>query len=74
MIERTERQATRWQRERFRKSTRSDSSGNGNCVAAAVDGSAVAVGDTKLPTPDGSFKHLLVTREDWTGLVTAIKA
>ncbi|THV41305.1 DUF397 domain-containing protein [Glycomyces buryatensis] len=70
----TDQQPTGWDRAKFRKSSRSDSTSDGNCVAAAVEGSAVAVGDTKLPTSDGSFKHLLVTREDWTGLVTAIKA
>lgn len=67
-------QQAKWKRAQFRKSTRSNSTGNGNCVAAAVDGSEVAVGDTKLPTADGSFEHLLVTREDWTGLVSVLKA
>ncbi|MEU6858018.1 DUF397 domain-containing protein [Glycomyces sp. NPDC046736] len=62
-----------WARGKFRKSTRSNSSGNGECVAAAVDGTEVAVGDTKLPTPDGSMQHLIITREDWTGLVSALK-
>lgn len=66
-------QPTRLDRARFHKSTRSNSSSDGNCVAAAVDGSAVAVGDTKLPTTDGSFKHLLVTRRDWTGFIAAVK-
>ena len=74
MTRMTDQQSARWGRERFRKSTRSDSTGNGNCVAAAANGSEVAVGDTKLPTADGSFKHLLVSREDWTGLMSALKA
>ncbi|MEU6858017.1 DUF397 domain-containing protein [Glycomyces sp. NPDC046736] len=66
-------QQARWGRKQFRKSTRSDNTGNGNCVAAAVDGTEVAVGDTKLPTSDGSMQHLVVTREDWAGFVAALK-
>ncbi|WP_156926193.1 DUF397 domain-containing protein [Glycomyces arizonensis] len=69
----TDQQPTGWGRAKFRKSSRSDSTANGNCVAAAVDGSAVAVGDTKLPTSDGSFQHLVVDRVDWAGLVRAIR-
>lgn len=73
MTRMTDQQSARLGRAKFRKSTRSNSSGNGNCVAAAVDGPEVAVGDTKLPTADGSYEHLTVTRADWTGLVATIK-
>jgi hypothetical protein len=61
-----------WPRERFRKSTKSDGSGNGNCVAIALQGNDVAVGDTKAPIGD-TLKHLQVTTADLQSLIADIK-
>lgn len=63
----------RWARDVFRKSSRSNGSGNGNCVAVAVQGSEVAVGDTKSPLAD-SYANLRVSIADLGGLIAGIKS
>jgi hypothetical protein len=73
MSEMSDRQSASWARELFRKSSRSDSSGNGQCVAVAVRGLEVAVGDTKTPLAD-SYAHLRVSTADLGGLLAAVKA
>jgi len=62
-----------WPRETFRKSTRSDGSGNGNCVTVAVQGEEVAVGDTKTPVAD-SYAHFRMSTADLNSLLTVIKS
>ncbi|MFG3338552.1 DUF397 domain-containing protein [Glycomyces sp. NPDC048151] len=62
-----------WSRARFRKSSRSDGSGDGNCVAVAAHGGVVAVGDTKTPEGD-SYQHFRVSAADFGGLVSGIKS
>jgi hypothetical protein len=62
-----------WGRQLFRKSSRSNGGGSGNCVAVAVDGAEVAVGDTKSPVAD-SYAHLRISSADLGGLLAAIKA
>lgn len=61
-----------WSRDRFRKSSRSNGTGNGNCVAIAVEGDVVAVGDTKTPVAD-TYAHLRVSTADLGGLLAGIK-
>lgn len=56
----------------WRKSSRSNGSGNGNCVAVAVRDGEVAVGDTKTPIAE-TYAHLRVSAADLGGLVAAIK-
>jgi hypothetical protein len=63
----------RWTREVFRKSSRSNGGGSGQCVAVAVNGSEVAVGDTKTPVAD-TYANLRITAADLGGLVAAIKS
>lgn len=63
----------RWTRDGFRKSSRSNGGGSGQCVAVAVQGSEVAVGDTKSPVAD-SYAHLRVSAADLGGLIALIKA
>jgi hypothetical protein len=63
----------RWARGVFRKSSRSNGSGDGNCVAVAIHGSEVAVGDTKTPVAD-TYVNLRITTADLGGLVAAIKS
>ncbi|THV43362.1 DUF397 domain-containing protein [Glycomyces buryatensis] len=63
----------RWARARFRKSSRSNGGSNGNCVAFAVLGDEVAVGDTKTPVAD-SYAHLRVRAADLGGLLAGIKS
>ncbi|GAA2134739.1 DUF397 domain-containing protein [Glycomyces algeriensis] len=63
----------RWARGVFRKSSRSNGSGDGNCVAVAVQGGEVAMGDTKSPVAD-TYAHLRVSSADLRGLLAAIKA
>ncbi|MEU6861390.1 DUF397 domain-containing protein [Glycomyces sp. NPDC046736] len=63
----------RWSRDLFRKSSRSNGSGNGNCVAVAVVGGDVALGDTKSPVAD-SYASLRVSTADLGALVTGIKS
>ncbi|MCD0444385.1 DUF397 domain-containing protein [Glycomyces sp. A-F 0318] len=65
--------AGRWSRDLFRKSSRSNGSGNGNCVAIAVLGGEVAVGDTKSPLAD-TYAHLRVSAADLGGLLAAVKS
>jgi hypothetical protein len=62
-----------WSRDLFRKSSRSNGGGSGNCVAVAVQGGEVAVGDTKSPVAD-SYAHLRVSTADLGGLLTRIKS
>lgn len=62
-----------WARARFRKSSRSNGGSSGNCVAVAVLGAEVAVGDTKTPVAD-TYAHLRVSTADLGGLLTAIKS
>ena len=73
MSEMSDRELSPWVRGRFRKSTRSDSGSNGQCVAVAVHGTVVAVGDTKTPVAD-TYAHLLVSSADLGGLLASIKA
>ncbi|MFG3339136.1 DUF397 domain-containing protein [Glycomyces sp. NPDC048151] len=73
MSEMSDRELNPWARSRFRKSARSDSTSNGQCVAVAVWGIEVAVGDTKSPVAD-SFAHLRVSSSDLAGLLATIKA
>jgi hypothetical protein len=63
----------RWTRDGFRKSSRSNGGGSGQCVAVAVNGCEVAVGDTKTPVAD-TYAHLRITAADLGGLVAAIKS
>lgn len=57
----------------WRKSTRSQGSGN-NCVEAGTcPCHGIAIRDSKLPTT-GDFPTLSVALIDWAGLLTAIKA
>jgi hypothetical protein len=62
-----------WARDLFRKSSRSNGGGSGNCVAVAVRGDEVALGDTKSPVAD-TYAHLQVSTADLGGLVAAIKS
>ncbi|THV43302.1 DUF397 domain-containing protein [Glycomyces buryatensis] len=55
------------------ESSRSDSGSNGQCVAIAVLGGEVAVGDTKTPVAD-SYAHLRVSAADLGGLLSGIKS
>lgn len=57
----------------WRKSSRSNGGGSGNCVAIAVVGGEVAVGDTKTIVAD-TYAHLRVSTADLSGLVAAIKS
>jgi hypothetical protein len=66
-------QTASWDGQLFRKSSRSNGSGDGNCVAVAVQGDEVAVGDTKSPAAD-TYAHLRVSTADLGGLLAAIKA
>ncbi|GAA2134733.1 DUF397 domain-containing protein [Glycomyces algeriensis] len=66
-------QTVSWGRQLFRKSSRSNGGSSGNCVAVAVHGDEVAVGDTKTPLAD-SYAHLRVSSADLGGLLAAIKA
>ncbi|MEV3937699.1 DUF397 domain-containing protein [Glycomyces sp. NPDC049804] len=63
----------RWARDVFRKSSRSNGGGSGQCVAVAVSGSEVAVGDTKTPVAD-TYSHLRVSTADLGGLLAGIKS
>lgn len=63
----------RWPRGLFRKSSRSNGSGNGNCVAAAAQNGEVALGDTKTPIAD-TYAHLRVSTADFGGLIAGIKS
>lgn len=72
MSDMSDRELDPWARARFRKSTRSDSGSNGQCVAVAVHGTEVAVGDTKSPVAD-TYAHLRVSSADLGGLLAAIK-
>ncbi|ADD41175.1 DUF397 domain-containing protein [Stackebrandtia nassauensis] len=56
----------------WRKSIRSSSSGNGNCVEAASISTVVAIRDSKLAATVG-FPVLTVDREDWTGFLTTVR-
>jgi hypothetical protein len=69
----SDRELASWTRERFRKSSRSDSSGNGQCVAVAVEAGEAAVGDTKTPVAD-TYAHLRVSVADLGGLIAGIKS
>lgn len=69
----SDRELNPWTCERFRKSSRSDSTGNGQCVAVAVHGDEVAVGDTKTPVAD-TYAHLRVSAADLGGLLAAVKS
>lgn len=69
----SDRELNPWARERFRKSSRSDSGSNGQCVAVAVSGSEVALGDTKTPIAD-SYAKLRVSSADLGGLIAGIKS
>lgn len=62
-----------WARARFRKSSRSNGGSSGNCVAVAVHGAEVAVGDTKTPVA-GSYAHLRVSAADLGGFLAGIKS
>lgn len=62
-----------WSRDLFRKSSRSNGGGSGNCVAVAVHGDEVAVGDTKTPIAD-SYANLRVSTADLGGLLAEIKS
>ncbi|MDN3240388.1 DUF397 domain-containing protein [Glycomyces tritici] len=73
MSDMSDRELNPWTRERFRKSSRSDSGSNGQCVAVAVQGGEVAVGDTKSPVAD-TYAHLRVSAADLGGLLTGIKS
>lgn len=73
MSDMSDRELNPWTRERFRKSARSDSGSNGQCVAVAVAGSVVAVGDTKSPVAD-SYAHLRMSTADLGGLLAGIKS
>lgn len=54
------------------RSSRSDSAG-GNCVeAAALSPTSVAIRDSKDAL--GNFPRLSIPANDWTGLITTIKA
>lgn len=63
----------RWVRDVFRKSSRSNGGGSGNCVAVAVHGEEVAVGDSKTPVAD-TYAHLRISVADLGGLVSGIKS
>lgn len=73
MSDMSDRELNPWARERFRKSSRSDSTSNGQCVAVAVLGGEVAVGDTKTPIAD-SYANLRVSTADLGGLIAGIKS
>jgi len=62
-----------WARARFRKSSRSNGGSSGNCVAVAVHGNEVAVGDTKSPVAD-TYAQLRVSTADLGGLIAGVKA
>jgi hypothetical protein len=64
-------QPSPWSRDSFRKSTRRDSSGTGQCVAVAAHDGLVAVGDTKTPVAD-SYAHLLISAEDFASLTAVL--
>ncbi len=65
----------RWPRARFRKSSRSDGTGNGNCVGVDVQGGAVAIGDTKSPIEaEDTYAHFVVTTTDLNSLLAGIKS
>ncbi|MFG3339135.1 DUF397 domain-containing protein [Glycomyces sp. NPDC048151] len=57
----------------WRKSSRSNGGSSGNCVAVAVHGGDVAVGDTKSPVAD-TYAHLRVSAADLGGLISSIKS
>ncbi|GAB4008650.1 hypothetical protein GCM10029992_65590 [Glycomyces albus] len=64
---------SRWPRDLFRKSTRSNGGGQPDCVAVAVQGDEVAVGDTKTPVAD-TYAHIVVSTADFGALVAAVKS
>lgn len=65
--------AGRWSRDLFRKSSRSNGGGSGQCVAVAVQDGEAAVGDTKTPVAD-TYVHLRVSTADLGGLLAGIKS
>jgi hypothetical protein len=61
-------------RDEFQKRSRSNGDGSdGNCVAVAVHGVEVAVGDTKTHVAD-TYAHLLISTADLGGLISSIKS
>lgn len=53
----------------WRKSTRSASSGNGDCVEVkCLHEAEIGIRDSKLPAP-----HLTVDADTWSGLIAGIK-
>jgi hypothetical protein len=73
MSDMSDRELNPWTREQFRKSSRSNSGSNGQCVAIAVQGDEVAVGDTKTPVAD-TYAHFRVSTADLGGLLAGIKS
>ncbi|WP_199034591.1 DUF397 domain-containing protein [Glycomyces salinus] len=65
--------ASRWPRDLFRKSTRSNGGGSGQCVAVAAQGDEVALGDTKTPVAD-TYAHIVVSTADFSALIAAVKS
>ncbi|WP_084471785.1 DUF397 domain-containing protein [Haloglycomyces albus] len=61
-----------WNRSDFWKSSRSNGSGNGNCVMVAVDGEVAAIADSKLKTSD-SYELIEVSTDDLSALVKYVK-
>ena len=55
----------------WRKSTRSNGSGNGNCVEVASASATIALRDSKLDTT-GDFPHLTVPAAEWAGFLTTV--
>jgi hypothetical protein len=66
-----------WSGVPFWKSSKSDGTGNGNCVEVGMVArqrkTVVAVRDSKLPTV-GDFPKLMLDANGWSGLLAGIKS
>ena len=57
--------------EQWKKSSRSSSSGSGQCVEVALN-ATVSVRDSKLDTT-GDFPRLTMPRDDWQSLIDGLR-